>query len=402
MKRRILALGLSLLFLTAIFAGCGKSLSGTQPSSSPGASTGNTETSGDYIMIGTIQPITGPVSVYGVQTRNAVEMAIEEINTAGGVLGKQLKLVVADDEANPEKTVTAFKRQATQDKIVALVGALTSKCSLAITKEANDRKIIMCSPSSTNDAVTSKDLKYIFRACYNDSFQGQVVAKFALDNLKGKNAAILYDNTNDYSKGLRDNFKAKFEEMGGTIVAEESYATGDQDFSAQITTIKGKNPDVIFVPDYYSTVSLIAKQVRNQGIDKPMLGADGWDEIANNAGDEVVGCYYSNHYSPDADDAEVKSFVEKYKAKYKGEIPNALAALGYDSTYIIADAIKAAGSTDPDAIADAMMKTNKKFVTGQISFNETHNPVKSAVMVKLEAGAEPNKPKVVYSATVNP
>jgi len=352
------------------------------------------------IKIGTIQPISGQVATYGVQTRNAVQMAVDEINKNGGVLGKQIELVVADDEANPEKTVNAFKRQATQDKIIGLVGALTSKCSLSITKEAQDRKIVMISPSSTNDAVTSAG-DYIFRACYNDSFQGQVVAKFAFDNLKGTKAAILFDNTNDYSKGLRDNFSKKFQELGGTIVAEEAYATGDADFSAQITKIKGANPEVIFLPDYYSTVSLIAKQIRAAGLTVPMLGADGWDEIANNAGDEVVGCYYSNHYSPDADDPEVKAFVEKYKAAYK-DTPNALAALGYDATYILVDAIAKAGSTDPEKIKAAMMETNKKFVTGQISFNELRNPVKSAVMVQIVKGDEPNKPKVVYSATVNP
>lgn len=353
------------------------------------------------IKIGTIQPISGPVSAYGVQTKNAIEMAVAEINAAGGVLGQKLELVVADDEANPEKTVNAFKRQVTQDKIIGLVGALTSKCSLSITKEAQDRKIIMISPSSTNDTVTAAG-EYIFRACYNDSFQGQVCASFAFNNLKGTKAAILYDNTNDYSKGLRDNFSAKFQELGGTIVAEEAYATGDADFSAQITKLKGTNPEVIFLPDYYNTVSLIAKQIRAAGITVPMLGADGWDEIANNAGDEIVGCYYSNHYSPDADDAEVKAFVEKYKAAYNGEIPNALAALGYDATYILVDAIVKAGSTDPAAIQAAMMETNKKFVTGQISFNELRNPVKSAVMVELVKGDEANKPKVVYAATVNP
>ncbi len=381
MSKKIPVLIVALAMVVALFSGCNSG-------------------GGDEIVIGTIQPISGVISTYGIQTRNAIEMAIKEINDAGGLLGKQVRLVVADDEANPEKTVTAFTRQVTQDKIVAQIGALTSKCSLAITEEAQKRKIIMISPSSTNDAVTSAG-NFIFRACYNDSFQGQVVAKFAKDDLGAMKAAILFDNTNDYSKGLRDNFAAKFADLGGTIVAEESYATDDKDFSAQITKIKAAGPDVLFLPDYYSTVSLIAKQVRNQGMEIPMLGADGWDEIANNAGDEVIGCYYSNHYSPDADDAEVKAFVEKYKAAY-GETPNALAALGYDAMYIVADAIKKAGSVDPDKIQAAMMETDKKFVTGQISFNELRNPVKSAVMVELVAGDEANKPKVIYAATVNP
>lgn len=379
MFKRLLALVVVVVMAASLLAGCG---------------------GGGTIKIGTIQPISGQVSAYGTQSRDAVQLAVDEINAAGGVLGKKMQVFVEDDEANPEKTVNAFKKLVTQDKIIGLVGALTSKCSLSITKEAQARKVIMISPSSTNDTVTDAG-DYIFRACYNDSFQGQVVAKFAMDNLKAKNAAIIFDNTNDYSKGLTQNFKQKFEELGGKIVAEESYATGDKDFAAQLTKIKGTNPEVLFIPDYYSTVSLIAKQVRNQGMQIPMLGADGWDEIANNAGDEVVGCYYSNHYSPDADDKEVKDFVAKYKAKFNVD-PNALAALAYDATYILADAIKKAGSTDPEKIKAAMMQTDKKFVTGKIKFNDKRNPVKSAVMVKLEKGSEANKPKVVYAATVNP
>jgi len=352
------------------------------------------------IAIGTIMPISGPVSTYGIQSRDASQMAIDEINAAGGVLGKKLQLYVEDDEATPEKTVNAFTKLVTQHKIVALVGGLTSPCTLAIIADAQKRKVVLVTPSSTNDTVTDAG-NFIFRACYNDSFQGQVMAKFAYQNLGAKTAAIIFDNTNDYSKGLKDSFTAAFTALGGTLVDTESYAKGDTDFNAQLTKIASNKPDVLFVPDYYSTVSLVAKQARTAGITVPMLGADGWDEIANNAGDEVDGCYYSNHYSPDANDQQVKDFVAAYKAKYNAE-PNALAALAYDATYMIADAIKLAGSTDPDAIQAAMMKTNKKFVTGQISFNEKRNPVKSAVILELVKGDVANKPKVVYNTTVNP
>lgn len=385
MSKKVFALLLVMaLFITA-FTGCGGS-----------ASTGED----DPIKIGTIMPISGPVSAYGTQSRDAINMAVEEINANGGVLGRPLEVIVEDDEANPEKTKNAFTKLVTNDGVIGIIGALTSKCSLAITADAQARQIVMISPSSTNDTVTDAG-DYIFRACYNDSFQGQVVAQYAFETLAAKNAAILFDNTNDYSKGLTENFKAKFEELGGTIVSEESYATGDMDFNAQLTKIKSTNPDVLFIPDYYNTVSLIAKQVRTQGLTIPMLGADGWDEIANNAGDEVVGSFYSNHYSPGADDADVKAFVENYTAKYDIE-PNALAALAYDATYILADAIEKAGSTDPEAIKAAMMETDKKFVTGQITFNEKRNPVKSAVMVELVKGTEANKPQVVYAGTVNP
>ncbi len=380
MFKKLVSLFVVGLMSVSMFAGCSKG--------------------GNTIKIGTIQPISGPVSAYGTQSRDAAQMAVDEINAKGGVLGKKLELLVEDDEANPEKTVNAFTKLVTQQKIIGLVGALTSKCSLAITEEAQKRKVVMISPTSTNDTVTDAG-DYVFRACYNDSFQGQVVAKFAAEDLSAKKAAIIFDNTNDYSKGLRDNFKKKFEELGGTVASEESYATGDKDFAAQLTKIKGTSPDVLFIPDYYSTVSLIAKQVQNSGLKVIMLGADGWDEIVNNAGDEVVGSYYSNHYSPDADDKEVKEFVAKYSEKFNVQ-PNALAALAYDATYILANAIEKAGSTDPEKIKAAMKETNGKFVTGNITFDEKRNPVKSAVMVKIEKGTEANKPTVTYATTVNP
>lgn len=353
----------------------------------------------DTIKIGMIMPITGQVATYGVQSVNAAQMFAEELNAAGGINGKKIELVIEDDEATPAKTTNAFKKLVSSDKVVALVGALTSKCSLAITNEAQQKKLVMISPSSTNDSVTDAG-EFVFRACYNDSFQGQVVAQFAFETLQGKTAAILFDNANDYSKGLTTNFKEKFLSLGGTIVSEESYATGDADFNAQLTKIAATNPDVLFLPDYYSTVSVISKQVRALGITVPMLGADGWDEITNNAGDEVIDCYYSNHYAPDADDPEVKKFVSSYQAKYNGETPNALAALAYDSMNILTDAIAKAG-TDPDKLQAAMMETNKKFVTGNVKFNDKRNPVKSAVMLKVVKGAD-GKLTTEYAGTVNP
>lgn len=353
----------------------------------------------DTIKIGMIMPITGQVATYGVQSVNAAKMFAEELNAAGGINGKKVELVIEDDEATPAKTTNAFKKLVSSDKVVALVGALTSKCSLAITNEAQQKKIVMISPSSTNDTVTDAG-NFVFRACYNDSFQGQVVAQFAFETLQGKTAAILFDNANDYSKGLTTNFKEKFLALGGTIVSEESYATGDTDFNAQLTKIAATSPDVLFLPDYYSTVSVISKQVRALGITVPMLGADGWDEITNNAGDEVIDCYYSNHYAPDADDPEVKKFVASYEAKYDGVTPNALAALAYDSMNILTDAIAKAG-TDPDKLQAAMMETNKKFVTGNVKFNDKRNPVKSAVMLKVVKGAD-GKLTTEYAGTVNP
>lgn len=357
------------------------------------------------INLGAIQPISGVVSAYGIQTRDAINMAVDEINAKGGVLGKQIKMIVEDDEASPDKSMNALKKLVAKDKIVGFVGALTSKCSLAITKYAQAKKVIMISPSSTNDTVTDAG-DYIFRACYKDSFQGQVVAQFSYETLKAKKAAILYDITNDYSKGLTTNFSDKFKSLGGQIVASESYSAGDKDFNAQLTKIKAAQPEVLLIPDYYNTVSLIAKQVRAQGINIPMVGADGWDEVTNNAGDEILNCYYSNHYHPEANDPDVKNFVKKFGEKYKDAsgkpiVPNALAALGYDATYILAEAINKAGSTDPEKIKAAMMETNRKFVTGNIKFDAHRNPVKSAVMLKVVKGAD-GKLTTQYAGTVNP
>lgn len=352
------------------------------------------------IKIGSILPISGPVSAYGIQTRDAIVLAFEEINSAGGVLGKKLELIAEDDEANPEKTTNAFKKLTSADKVNVIIGALTSKCSLAITSLSQAKKVVQISTSSTNDTVTDAG-DFIFRACYNDSFQGQVVAKYAFETLGAKNAAVLYDISNDYSVGLTENFKLMFEKLGGKMIASESYNSGDKDFNAQLTKIKATNPDVLLLPDYYNTVSLIAKQVRAQGMNIPLLGADGWDEITNNAGDEALNGFYSNHYSPDSDDPAVKKFVAAFRAKYNQD-PNALAALGYDTAYLVAEAIKTAGTaSDSQKIRDAMAALDMQLVTGRIKFDAKRNPVKSAVMLEVVKAAD-GKLTTKYAGTVNP
>jgi len=353
----------------------------------------------DTIKVGAVLPVSGPVSAYGSQTRDGILLAFEEINAAGGINGKKLELIVEDDEANPEKTINAFKKLVAKDKVDAVLGGLTSKCTLAITAQAQAKKVILLTPSSTNDTVTDAG-DFIFRACYKDSFQGVVVAQFAKENLKAMTAAVLFDNTNDYSKGLNLNFTKKFESLGGKVIVAESYASGDKDFNAQLTKIKALKPDVLFIPDYYSTVSLIAKQVRAQGLTVPLLGADGWDEIVNNAGDEVLNAFYSNHYTTDADDADVKKFIASFEGKFK-VVPNALAALGYDAGMMLADAYKVAGTGDSQKLRDALAATNKKFVTGLISFDATRNPVKSAVMLEIVKDAN-GKLATKFAGTVNP
>lgn len=359
------------------------------------------------IKLGSIGPLSGGVAVYGTEARNAIELAVEEINAAGGVLGnvekeipaKKFLLISEDDEGNPEKSVSAYKKLVTKDKVKLIVGSLTSGCTLAITPLAQAQKVVLVAPAATNPAITDAG-NYIFRACYTDPFQGTVGAKFAAENLGTKRAAVLYDIGNDYSVGLRDNFVKKFTDEGGEIVANESYTTGDKDFNAQLTKIKNANPDVVYLPDYYGTVALISKQLRAQGITTPTVGPDGWDGLAEGAGDELLNGFYSNHYASDSSDEKVQKFAASYKAKF-GSAPTSFAALAYDSVYMIKDAIVSAGSSDPEAVRAALENTNGDYVTGHMTFDEHHNPVKTAVILEFKKGDD-GKIKAVYNATVNP
>lgn len=351
------------------------------------------------VKIGGIFPLSGQVAVYGVECKNGVDLAIEEINAAGGINGKPIVLVSEDDEGNPDKTVNAFKKLSTKDGVKIVIGSLTSGCTQAITTLSQASKVVQIAPAATAPAITDAG-DFIFRACFIDPFQGTVGGKFAAETLGKKRAAILYDIGNDYSVGLADNFKIAFEKAGGSIVSEESYATNDKDFNAQLTKIKNANPDVVYLPDYYGTVALIAKQLRAQGINVPMVGADGWDGLTSNAGDEVLGGYYSNHYAVDSTEPAVKKFVESFRVKYNKD-PNSFAALGYDCVYLIRDAIVAAGAEDSIAVRDALAKTNGDYVTGHLTFDEKHNPIKSAVMLEL-VKADDGTLKTVYNTTVNP
>ena len=351
----------------------------------------------DTIKIGGIAPLSGAVAVYGVECTNGVNLAVEEINAAGGINGKKIVYIAEDDEGDPAKSVNAYKKLTTQDGIRLVIGSLTSGCTIALTASAQAQGVVQIAPAATAEAVTDAG-NYIFRTCFIDPFQGSIGGKFAAVNLNKKNAAILYDIGNDYSVGLKENFVKEFEKNGGKIVALESYSTGDKDFNAQLTKIKAAKPDVVYLPDYYGTVALIAKQLRNQGIDTPIIGADGWDGLTDNAGEEVLNGFYSNHYAADSSDPAVKAFVKNFKAKYNKE-PNAFAALGYDSMYLLKDAILKAGTTDAKAVRDALEKIDADYVTGHIKFDAKHNPVKSAVMIELVKNAQ-GKLEAVYNATV--
>jgi branched-chain amino acid transport system substrate-binding protein len=355
----------------------------------------------ETIKIGGIFPLSGAVAVYGVDCRNGILLALDEINAAGGVNGKQFTLISEDDEGDPEKTINAYKKLTTNDKVKLVIGSLTSGCTMAITSLAQAQHVVQIAPAATNPAVTDAG-DFIFRACYTDPFQGTVGGLFAARDLGSKNAAVLYDVGNDYSTGLMDNFIRAFEAQGGSIAARESYNKDDVDFNAQITKVKAANPDIVYLPDYYSKVALIAKQLRAQDITTPIVGADGWDGLTENAGDEVLNGFYSNHYAPDSTDPKVVNFVKNYKAKFNNSVPTAFAALGYDSLYLLKDAIAKAGTfTDSAAVKTALAATNGSYLTGNLSFDAKHNPVKSAVIVELVKGGD-GKLTTQYKTTVNP
>lgn len=353
---------------------------------------------GNTIKIGGIYPLSGPVAVYGVEAKNGVELAVQEINAAGGVNGKMIELIAEDDEGNPEKSVNAYKKLTAKDNVKMIIGSLTSGCTQAIASLAQSQKVIVVAPAATMESITDAG-DYIFRVCFIDPFQGTVGAKFAAENLGKKKSAVLYDVGNDYSVGLYENFKKGFVASGGALVAEESYNTGDKDFNAQLTKIKNANPDVVYLPDYYSTVALIAKQLRAQGISVPIIGADGWGGITENAGNEVLNGFYSDHYAADSTDPKVVEFVTKYTGKYNST-PTAFAALGYDAMYVIKDAIAASKSTDSSKIRDSLAKTTGSYVTGNLEFDANRNPTKSAVM--LEIVEKDGELTPVFKATVNP
>lgn len=354
---------------------------------------------GSSIKIGSIGPLTGNYAVYGGDCKNGIELAVNEINAAGGVNGQQLELIAEDDEGSSEKSVSAYKKLVTKDGAKLIIGSLTSGCSIAISPLAQAQKIVQIAPAATAPALTDAG-NFIFRTCYDDPFQGTVGGKFAAETLGAKKAAILYDISNDYSVGLTENFKIAFEANGGSIVSAETYSTGDKDFNAQLTKIKNVNPDVVYLPDYYSTVALIVKQLRAQGIGAPIVGADGWDGLTENAGDEVLNGFYSNHYAADSTEPKVQNFVTNYKAKYN-LAPTSFAALGYDSVYMLKDAIEKAGSTDSEKVRSALEETNGDYVTGHLTFNEKHNPVKGAVIIELVKDSS-GKLTTVYKTTVNP
>jgi len=348
------------------------------------------------IKIGSVNPLSGEAATYGTSTKNSVELATAEWNAAGGINGKQIKLIVEDDKADPAEGATVFRKLIEQDKVVAIIGGVTSRVALAAAPVANDAKIPLISPTATNEKVTQIG-EYVFRSCFIDPFQGKVGAKYVAEDMGLKTAGIIFDIGNDYSKGLMETFKVAFEAAGGTVVEPEGYPSGTTDFKAQLTKIAIAKPEVLYIPAYYSDVGLITKQARELGYAGIFVGVDGWDssDLVKIGGDSVEGGIFTNHYSKDDSSEIVQSFVKKYTEKY-GAAPDALAALAYDGANILYDAIKRAGSTKPEAIRDALKATDLACVGGQIKFDEYRNPVKSAVIIEMKGGEQ------VYRATANP
>ncbi len=360
---------------------------------------------GDPIKVGHYGSMTGKEATFGQSTDNGIRLAIKEINAQGGLDGRPLEIKTYDTKGESKEAGTAVTRLITDDKVTAVLGEVASGLSLAGGAVCQEKGVPMISPSSTNPKVT-RGRDYVFRVCFIDPFQGYVVAKFARENLKMSSVGVLYDQTAPYSKGLRDEFKKHFAAMGGTIAVDVAYSGGDQDFSAQLSTIKGKGCEAIFVPGYYTDVGNIALQARKLGIDKkvPLLGGDGWDseQLAAIGGEAIEGSYYSNHYAPDQQGAAVKAFVERYKAEYQGQTPDGLAALGYDAAMVLFDSMKRAKGLDGKGLRDAIAATrNFKGVTGTISLDENRDATKSAVVVQMRRDAG-GKLVPMYAATIEP
>jgi branched-chain amino acid transport system substrate-binding protein len=352
----------------------------------------------EVVKLGLITPLTGDVKTFGESSKNGFLIAIEDYSKTGKY---QITPFIADDRNDATEGTNAALKLITQDKVYGIIGPLTSKVAIPVSEIAEKNKVPMVTGSATNPKVTVYDNKrkpYVFRACFIDPFQGSVAANFAITELKAKSAAVLYDVGNDYSKGLAEFFKATFEKSKGQMVGYESYQKDDVDFSALITKIGVKKPDVIYIPDYYNKVALIARQVREKGVKSAMVGGDGWDspELIKVGGAAIVGNYFTNHYSPERKDKVAEAFIERYKQKH-GMVPDALAALGYDAAMIYLQCLDKAKKVSPEETMKVLTSLkNFKGVTGTISFDKNGDPIKSAVILKVE------KDGFKYVTTVNP
>lgn len=371
-KRSIVSLALAAALMIVPMAGCTKG-----------------EGSGDTIKIGGLAPLTGEVSQYGKAVDNAVKLAVKAINEKGGILGgKKIDYICYDEKGDANEAINAYNKLAQTDKVVALVGDVTSKPCKAVAQKAVADNMPMITPSGTAADITEVG-ENVFRACFIDPYQGQLMADYASKKLNARTAAILYDNGDTYSTGIADAFEAAAKELGITVTNKEGYQTGSTDFNSQLTKIKASNPDVLMVPVYYSDVALIAVQAKAQGITSTFLGADGWDGVlekidASNV-DAVADSYFCSQYSATSTDEDLQAFLKLYKETYKMDA-NMFAVLGYDAMMIMADAIDRAGSTDSDKIIEALKSTDYKGLTGTTTFDEKRNPVREAIITNCKDG----------------
>jgi branched-chain amino acid transport system substrate-binding protein len=378
MKNQHFYLFLAALAVWSLTTGCHQS--------SPAS--GTSGTGGDTIKVGEYASLTGSEATFGQSSHKGTQLAIDDLNAAGGVLGRKIELITEDDQSQAGQPATAVRKLISSDGVVAVLGEVASSRSLEAAPICQQNKIPMISPASTNPKVTQVG-DYVFRVCFIDPFQGTVMANFAQKTLKLNSVAVLSDVKSDYSLGLAKFFKLGFTSAGGKIATEENYSGGDKDFSAQLTAIKAANPDGLFVPGYYTEVGLIALQAKQLGLNCPIFGGDGWESssLVPIGGAALEGDYFSTHYSPEDTSPAVQKFVKEFQARY-GEVPDAMAALGYDSALILADAIKRAGATDGAKVRDSLAATrNFAGITGNITMDANRDASKPAVILAIKNGA---------------
>ncbi|MBR8701226.1 Leucine-, isoleucine-, valine-, threonine-, and alanine-binding protein [Fusobacterium sp. DD29] len=341
----------------------------------------------DVIKIGGLGPLTGPVAIYGVSATNGSKLAFEEINKNGGILGKPVEFILLDEKGDSTEAVTAYNKLV-DDDIVALVGDITSKPSLAVAEIAADDNMPMVTPTGTQFNITEAGPN-VFRVCFTDPYQGVILAKLAKEKLNAKTVAVIVNNSSDYSDGVAKSFIEEAGKLGLKVVAKEGYGEGDKDFRAQLTKIASTNPDVLLIPDYYEQAALITTQAREVGIKSQFIGPDGWDGVAkaldSSAYGAIEGSYFTNHYSLDDKSEKVQNFLKAYRAKY-GEDPSAFSALSYDAAYLVKNAIEKAGTTDKQAVIDAIKNSDFNGVTGELKFDDKNNPIKAVTVLKIVNG----------------
>ena len=369
-------------------AGCPQA-PGTGPGPGMGPPAPRPQAPGDTIKLGAIMPNTGSFATFGQSSTKAMRLAVEELNSAGGVLGRQIELIVEDDQCRPEEAANAAQKLVHQDRVLCVIGEVASSNTLAAAPISQDARTPQVTPASTNPAVTEVG-DHIFRVCFTDDFQGLVMARFAREELDARTAVIFSDVSSDYSRGLAEVSRETFTAAGGQVLAEESFTQGDRDFRAQLTKLRGLNPDVIYIPAYYSEVALILSQARQLGITAVGIGADGWDspKLVEIAGEAAEGGFFSNHYSKDDPRPAVQDFVAAFEARYN-EVPDALAALAFDAIRIVAQGIERAGVAERAALRDALARTRDfDGVTGTITIDENRNARKSATVLTIRDGRQ--------------